>query len=84
MNITETFKELQTSSIYKMMVCFQICAIVENTSVWVPDTKFFEMDDIRHQKSKAYFQVPVIIQGGANQLATQINLLVSKRRNFGV
>ena len=40
---------------YKMMVCLEMRAIVENASVWVPDTKFFEMDFIRHQKSKAYF-----------------------------
>ena len=55
MNITETSKELQTSSIYKMVICFQMCVIVENATIWVPDTKFFEMDKIPHQKSKAYF-----------------------------
>ena len=33
MNITETSKELQTSSMYKMMVCLEMRAIVENASV---------------------------------------------------
>ena len=33
MNVTETSKELQTSSMCKMIVCFEMCAIVENASV---------------------------------------------------